>query len=190
MTFRLSIILLSFLLFRCSPPKKEVYNVELPNLKISFSFSPNRFDLTLDTTIVYIGNPVLTCFSNNNSKEKYRIYLGTKDPIPDWKYTFDFREEKISLKEQVHKAKLGVFENEGDLSIKKCPGNFVEYYKPNSTNSVEAPEMGAIEARIVCKNGIIVNIDYTNGLIKDPVALRNRFETITRDFIIVNVEFR
>lgn len=121
------IIYLSFLLLACKTTPRSQYLVELPNGNYILALDIDGSNLKHDTSIIYIGDPILFSFISHTETIRFDIYIGTKNPIIDWKWSFDFDEKQFDLKEQVAFDPERIFVREGKFRANGSIGRFVQY---------------------------------------------------------------
>lgn len=144
------------------------YPVHLPNRDCSFAIDTNVFKFEFDSSKIYIGDPILLSFVKKGNGERFEMYIGTKDPIPDWRYTFDFQESKRSLEEQVNLYNVNHFIKKLNVEYWDCPGGLVQY-------SFE--KWKRIESQFICFDEIRVNIVFTTDINLADDILLSKFKS-------------
>ena len=162
------IVGLCILIFSCSKDSVVHYTVHLPNRDCSFAIDTNLFKFEFDSTKVYIGDPILFSFVNKTKGGRFDMYIGTKDPIPDWRYTFDFQESIRTLEEQVTLDTANQFIRKLSIEYWDCPGKLVQY-------SFE--KWKRIESQFICFEEIRVNVVLTTDIKLDDDILLSEFKT-------------
>jgi hypothetical protein len=144
------------------------YPIRLPDSEFSFTIDTNIFKFEFDSTKVYIGDPVLFSFVNKTKDGWFDMYIGTKDPIPDYKYTFDFQESKTSLEEQMKRDAANVFIRKQSIPFWDCPGRLVQYSYDRRKK---------IESQFLCFKGLRINVILSANSKTDNDKLLSEFKT-------------
>lgn len=166
--FIVSMLFSGVWLFSCTSQKLSHFLVALPVGNYSLELDMTGLDLKRDTNKIYIGNPVLFSFKSSIESLSIDIYLGTKNPIQDWKQTFDFGEKQLDLEKQVSFDSEKQFVGVGQFITGNAKGKLVHYNEEYSQK---------IEGQFVVKD-IIVNVVMRGD--NEVLDFKEKFKKVMR----------
>ena len=147
-----SILFLIFTSLVCPKQDQKVLKLKIIDNKYTVTLG-NIEELSIEAKPNSQGNPELIALRDTSKKIFVKLYIGTKNPIPDWKRTFDFEEKHNDIKSQIHDPPNANYINHNNFLCNGIKVRAVHYIQDN--------QLEKIESQFYSLDSIVVNAVYT-----------------------------